>query len=173
VEDLSGKTLGKYQIHSPLGQGGMAAVYKAFQPGVERFVALKILPRQYASDPEFTGRFEQEAKVIAQLQHPHILPVHDFGQADGYTFLVMPLVETGTLADLLKGFALPPGRIRTIISQIGDALDYAHSQGLIHRDVKPSNILIDRRGNCLLTDFGIAKMVQGTKSIGTSNPATS
>jgi hypothetical protein len=163
VEDLSGKTLGKYQIHSPLGQGGMAAVYKAFQPGVERYVALKILPRQYASDPEFTGRFEQEAKVIAQLQHPHILPVHDFGQADGYTFLVMPLVETGTLADLLKGFALPLGKIRTIISQIGDALDYAHSQGLIHRDVKPSNILIDRRGNCLLTDFGIAKMVQGTK----------
>ena len=163
MEDLSGKTLGKYQIHSPLGQGGMAAVYKAFQPGVERYVALKILPRQYASDPEFTGRFEQEAKVIAKLQHPHILPVHDFGQADGYTFLVMPLVETGTLADLLKGFSLPPGKIRTIISQIGDALDYAHSQGLIHRDVKPSNILIDRRGNCLLTDFGIAKMVEGTK----------
>ena len=163
MEDLSGKTLGKYQIHSPLGQGGMAAVYKAFQPGVERFVALKILPRQYASDPEFTGRFEQEARVIAKLQHPHILPVHDFGQADGFTYLVMPLVETGTLADLLKGFALAPAKIRTIISQIGDALDYAHSQGLIHRDVKPSNILIDRRGNCLLTDFGIAKMVEGTK----------
>lgn len=163
MEDLSGKTLGKYQIHSPLGQGGMAAVFKAFQPGIERFVALKILPRQYANDPEFTGRFEQEAKVIAKLQHPHILPVHDFGQADGYTFLVMPLVESGTLADLLKGFSLPAGRIRTIISQVGDALDYAHSQGLIHRDVKPSNILIDRRGNCLLTDFGIAKMVEGTK----------
>ncbi len=163
MEDLSGKTLGKYQIHSPLGQGGMAAVYKAFQPGMDRYVALKILPRQYASDPEFIGRFEQEAKVIAKLQHPHILPIHDFGQADGYTYLVMPLVETGTLADLLKGWALAPGKIRTIISQIGDALDYAHSQGLIHRDVKPSNILIDQRGNCLLTDFGIAKMVEGTK----------
>ena len=163
MEDLTGKTLGKYQIISPLGQGGMAAVFKAFQPGMERYVALKILPRQYASDPEFTGRFDQEAKVIAKLQHPHILPVHDFGQADEYTYLVMPLVETGTLADLLKGRPLPLQRIRTIISQIGDALDYAHSQGLIHRDVKPSNILIDRRGNCLLTDFGIAKMVEGTK----------
>ncbi|MEK7682871.1 MAG: serine/threonine-protein kinase, partial [Chloroflexota bacterium] len=163
MEDLSGKTLGKYQIVGALGQGGMAAVYKAFQPGMDRYVALKILPRQYASDPEFIGRFDQEAKVIAKLQHPHILPVHDFGQADAYTYLVMPLVETGTLADLLKGRPLPLQRIRTIISQIGDALDYAHSQGLIHRDVKPSNILIDRRGNCLLTDFGIAKMVEGTK----------
>src|SRR3972149_7961239 len=109
MEDLSGKTLGKYQIHSPLGQGGMAAVYKAFQPGVERFVALKILPRAYASDPEFTGRFEQEARVIAKLQHPHILPVHDFGQADGYTFIVMPFVPSGTLAARLgHGPPAPP-----------------------------------------------------------------
>lgn len=142
----------------------MAAVYKAYQPGMDRYVALKILPQQYARDAEFTGRFEQEAKVIAKLQHPHILPVHDYGEADDYTYIVMPLVETGTLADLLLGEKpMPLQRIRIIISQLGDALDYAHSQGLIHRDVKPSNVLIDKRGNCLLTDFGIAKMVGGTK----------
>ncbi len=164
MEDLSGKQLGRYQIISPLGEGGMAAVYKAYQPGMERYVALKILPQAYARDPEFTGRFEQEAKVIAKLQHPHILPVHDYGEADSYTYIVMPLVETGTLADLVRGKPpLPLQRIRRITIQVGDALDYAHSEGLIHRDVKPSNILIDNRGNCLLTDFGIAKMVEGTK----------
>jgi len=142
----------------------MAAVYKAYQPGMDRYVALKILPQQYARDAEFTGRFEQEAKVIARLQHPHILPVHDYGEADDYTYIVMPLVETGTLADLLRGeVPMPLQRIRIIMSQLGDALDYAHSQGLIHRDVKPSNVLLDKRGNTLLTDFGIAKMVGGTK----------
>ena len=165
MEDLSGKQLGKYQVISPLGEGGMAAVFKAYQAGMDRYVALKILPRHYAADPEFMARFQQEARLIANLQHPHILPVHDFGEAESYTFLVMPLVETGTLAELLRGEPLPPARIRSVISQIGDALDYAHSRGLIHRDVKPSNILLDERGNCLLTDFGIAKMVEGTAHI--------
>jgi serine/threonine protein kinase len=142
----------------------MAAVYKAYQPGMDRYVALKILPQQYARDAEFTGRFEQEAKVIAKLQHPHILAVHDYGKADDYTYIVMPIVETGTLADLVRGEQpMALSRIRIIMTQLGDALDYAHSQGLIHRDVKPSNVLIDNRGNCLLTDFGIAKMVGGTK----------
>ena len=93
MEDLTGKQLNQYQIVAPLGEGGMAAVYKAYQPSMERFVALKILPRHFASDPQFTGRFEQEAKVIANLQHPHILPVFDYGEADGYTFIVMPFVE--------------------------------------------------------------------------------
>ena len=165
MEDLSGKQLGKYQVIAPLGEGGMAAVFKAYQAGMDRYVALKILPRHYAADPEFMARFQQEARLIANLQHPHILPVHDFGEAESYTFLVMPLVETGTLAELLRGEPLPPARIRNVISQVGDALDYAHSRGLIHRDVKPSNILLDERGNCLLTDFGIAKMVEGTAHI--------
>ena len=164
MEDITGKQLGRYQVISPLGEGGMAAVYKAYQPGMDRYVALKILPQQYARDAEFSGRFEQEAKVIAKLQHPHILPVHDYGKADDYTYIVMPIVETGTLADLLLGEQpMSLQRIRIIMTQLGDALDYAHSQGLIHRDVKPSNVLIDNRGNCLLTDFGIAKMVGGTK----------
>jgi outer membrane protein assembly factor BamB/predicted Ser/Thr protein kinase len=162
VEDLTGKQLDKYQVVEPLGEGGMAAVYKAYQPGMDRYVALKILPRHFASDPEFVGRFEQEAKVIAKLQHVHILPVHDFGEDDGYTYIVMPYVERGTLADQLEGRPLPIEQIEKVISQVGDALNYAHSRGLVHRDVKPSNILIDELGNCLLTDFGIAKIVEGT-----------
>jgi WD40 repeat protein len=162
MEDLTGKQLGKYQIVAPLGEGGMAAVYKAYQAGMDRYVALKILPRHFASDPEFVGRFEQEAKVIAKLQHVYILPVHDYGEDDGYTYIVMPFVERGTLNDRLDDKPLPFLEIRRIISQVGDALHYAHSRGLVHRDIKPSNVLIDEQGNCLLTDFGISKMVGGT-----------
>src|SRR3990167_6529860 len=162
MEDLTGKQLGPYQVTAPLGEGGMAAVYKAYHPAMDRYVALKILPRHFASDPLFVARFQQEAKVIAKLQHPHILPVFDFGEADGYTYLVMPFIQSGTLANRMAGNPLPWPQIRAIISQVGDALDYAHARGLIHRDVKPSNVLIDERGNCLLTDFGIAKMVEGT-----------
>jgi len=162
MEDLTGKQLGKYQIVAALGEGGMAAVYKAYQAGMDRYVALKILPRHFAGDPEFVGRFEQEAKLIAKLQHVHVLPVYDFGEEDGYTYIVMPYIETGTLDDLLHGEALPLEQIRKVIKQVGEALSYAHSSGLVHRDVKPSNVLIDDQGNCLLTDFGVAKMVEGT-----------
>ena len=162
MEDLTGKQLGPYRVVEPLGEGGMAAVYRAYQPGMDRYVALKILPRHFADDPEFVGRFEQEAKLIANLQHVHILPVHDYGEAEGFTYIAMPYVETGTLAEQLHGEPLPTSQIKTIIAQVGDALDYAHEREVVHRDVKPSNILIDDRGNCLLTDFGIAKMVAGT-----------
>jgi outer membrane protein assembly factor BamB len=162
MEDLTGKQLGKYQIVAPLGEGGMAAVYKAYQPGMDRYVALKILPKHFAGDPEFVGRFEQEARVIAKLQHVYILPVHDYGEDDGYTYIVMPFVERGTLSDRLDDQPLPLREIRKIISQVGDALYYAHKRGLVHRDIKPSNILIDEQGNCLLTDFGISKMIGAT-----------
>ena len=162
MEDLTGRQLGPYQIVSAVGEGGMAAVYKAYQPAMDRYVALKILPRHFASDPQFIARFQREAKLLAKLQHPHILPVHDFGEADGFTYIVMPFVESGTLTDLLTGQPLSLSQIRNLIPQVGTALDYAHARGLIHRDVKPSNILIDESGNCLLTDFGLAKMVEGT-----------
>jgi len=168
MEDLTGKQLGPYQIVAPLGEGGMAAVYKAYQPAMDRYVALKVLPRHFASDPQFVTRFQQEARVVAQLQHPHILPVFDFGEADGYTYIVMPFVKSGTLTDLLKGPALSLQQVRTLVTQIGTALDYAHARGLIHRDVKPSNVLIDETGNCLLTDFGLAKIMEGSIHLTTS-----
>jgi serine/threonine protein kinase len=168
MEDLTGRQLGPYQIVAPLGEGGMAAVYKAYQPAVERHVALKVLPRNFASDPQFTARFQREARMVAQLQHPHILPVFDFGQAEGYTYIAMPFVQSGTLTALLTGQPLPLPRIQQIISQVGAALNYAHGRGLIHRDVKPSNILLDENGNCLLTDFGLARMVEASVNLTSS-----
>lgn len=161
-EDLTGQQSGAYQIVAPLGEGGMAAVYKAYQPAVDRYVAIKVLPRQYAADPDFTARFEREAKLLARLQHPHILPIFDYGQANGYTYLVMPFVPSGTLTDLLKGEPLPLLQVRRLMTQIGEALEYAHAHGLIHRDVKPSNVLLDESGNCVLSDFGLARMAEGS-----------
>ena len=165
MEDLTGKQLGPYQIVARLGEGGMAAVFRAYQPGMERYVALKVLPRQLAEDPEFSARFQREARLLAQLQHPHVLPVFDFGQVEGYSYIVMPFVPSGTLTESLQGQPLSLPRIRQVISQVGDALNYAHGRGLVHRDVKPSNVLIDESGNCLLTDFGLARMVEASVNL--------
>lgn len=158
MEELIGRTLGQYQIIERLGEGGMGAVYKAYQPNIDRCVAIKILLRQLADDPQFVDRFVQEAKVIARLQHPHIVPIHDFGRADSHFYLVMPLIDGGALSTLLRGGPLPLGAIQHIIPQICEALDYAHAQGVIHRDMKPANILIDRRGYAMISDFGLAKL---------------
>lgn len=165
MEDLTGREFGSYRIVEPLGEGGMASVYKAYQANMDRYVALKVLPRHFANDAQFVARFEQEAKVLAKLRHPHILPVHDYGQADGFTYLVMPYIEGGTLINALNKDPLPLPEIERIVSQVGDALDYAHTQGIIHRDVKPSNVLVDERGNCMLMDFGIAKMVESSNNL--------
>jgi serine/threonine protein kinase len=166
MENLTGKQLGQYQIIESLGEGGMAAVYKAYQLGkLNRYVALKILPPLLAKSPEFAKRFEQEAKILAELQHPHIVPVFDFGEDEGYYYLVMPFIEGCTLADLLHGKPLPLSQIRRITVQVAEALDYAHSRGLVHRDVKPSNILVDGSGNCLLSDFGITKILESAEKL--------
>lgn len=165
MEDLTGRQFGPYQIVAPLGEGGMAAVYKAYQPSMERYVALKVLPRHFTHDPQFQARFRRESKLLAQLQHPYILPVFDSGQADGYSYIVMPFVQGGTLADALDDTPISLQRIRQVLTQVGSALHYAHERGMIHRDVKPSNILIDETGNCLLTDFGVARIVEASVSL--------
>jgi serine/threonine protein kinase len=168
MEDLTGRQFGPYQIVAPLGEGGMAAVYKAYHPAVERYVALKVLPRHMSSSDEFVTRFKREARLLAQLQHPHILPVFDYGEADGYPYIVMPFIVSGTLADVLRNQRLSLSEVRRVITQIGDALSYAHGRGMIHRDIKPSNVLIDERGNCLLTDFGLARMAEAAEKLTTS-----
>jgi serine/threonine protein kinase len=168
MEDLTGKQFGAYEIVAPLGEGGMAAVYKAYQPAMERFVAVKVLSRTLAESREFTNRFQREAILLAQLQHPHILPVFDYGQVDGYSYIVMPFLQNGTLAELLQVRRRTISEINQIITQLGGALGYAHARGMIHRDVKSSNVLIDEQGNCLLTDFGLARMIQASSESLTS-----
>ncbi|MCB0209339.1 MAG: protein kinase [Anaerolineae bacterium] len=160
---LIGQTLGNYQIVEQIGQGGMATVYKAFQFTIDRYVAIKVLPGQFARDPNFVKRFEYEAKAIATLEHPHILPVHDFGADGSLYYMVMRYVEGGTLSDMM-GRPLPYERIVQYVGDIARALDYAHRQGVVHRDIKPSNMLIDQHGEILLTDFGIAKIVEGANA---------
>jgi len=165
MEDLTGRQFGPYRIVAPLGEGGMAAVYKAFQPSMERYVAIKVLPRHLAASPEFVARFNREAKLLAQLQHPNILPVFDYGEAEGFTYIVMPFVQSGTLGDAMRKqrFSLP--EVRDIMVQLGRALGYAHARGMIHRDIKPSNVLMDETNNCLLTDFGLARMTEVTSAL--------
>ena len=162
MEDLRGVQFGAYRILDKLGEGGMSAVYRAHQEGVDREVALKVLPRHFVEDAAAVGRFRQEAQVLARLQHPHILPIFDFGESDDYLYIAMPLVRTGTLAVRLRRGPLAPEKAGRIVSQLADALDYAHEQGLVHRDIKPGNVLLDGRGNAMLTDFGIARFYEAT-----------
>lgn len=161
TDNLIGKQFGPYRITGQVGRGGMGAVYRAFQSAVERDVALKVLPRDLAEDPHYVARFRQEAKILARLQHPHILPIYDFGEQEGYTYLVMALIEGGTLTRRLTGRQVPWAEVRRTLAEVGAALDFAHGQNIIHRDLKPTNILLDPRGHCLLADFGIAKLVTG------------
>lgn len=160
MESMIGHTLGQYQLIEQIGQGGMATVYKAYQPSLNRYVAIKVLPPYYAHDPGFTERFTREAQAIAQLEHPNILPVYDFGKQGDISYIVMKYVPAGTLRDKL-GRPLPPIEAVRLIDQIAAALDAAHERGILHRDIKPGNMLIDDRGWIYLSDFGLAKMVEG------------
>ncbi len=156
----SGQTLGPYRILNQIGQGGMATVYKAYHAATDRDVAVKVLPPQLAGDPEFLGRFQQEARTIARLEHPHILPVHDFGEEAGLTYLVMRYMEAGTLKERMQAGKLEPAEVDRLFTQLAEALSYAHAHGVIHRDLKPANVMVDAQGNVFLTDFGIAKLLE-------------
>ncbi|TEU17947.1 MAG: serine/threonine-protein kinase [Anaerolineales bacterium] len=156
---LTGRTLGQCRLLEQLGSGGMATVYKAYQPSLDRYVAVKVLPPFLASTPDFITRFRREARAIARLNHPNILPVYDSGQEGELSYIVMRYVEGGTLQETL-GKPLPLDRVVEMITQVGGALDYAHREGIIHRDVKPSNVLMDKREWALLSDFGLAKVVE-------------
>ena len=161
MENLQpGQMLGSYRIIGQIGQGGMATVYKAYQPSMDRNVAVKVLPGQLAESREFTQRFQQEARIIARLEHPHILPVFDFGESEGVTYFVMRYLEAGTLKTKLEAGSLPLNEIDRLFTQLAEALGYAHTHGIVHRDLKPANALVDEQGNIFLTDFGIAKLLE-------------
>ncbi len=156
---MIGRTIGQYEIQDLIGEGGMARVYRAYQPSAERYVAIKVLPSHLSEDPSFLKRFQHEARVIARLEHRSILPVYDYGEHDGMPYIVMRQLEGGTLRARMRGGRLPADLLVKIVLQISEALDYAHSRGVIHRDLKPSNILLDDRDNAYLTDFGIARII--------------
>lgn len=152
--------LDAFEVLELIGRGGMGAVYKAIHLRLDRVVAIKVLPPELAeSDPAFGERFLREARALAKLQHPNLVVVHDFGEADGLYFIVMEYVEGPNLRRLIQSGNLPPARTLEILPQICSGLRYAHSQGLIHRDIKPENILVGDDGRVRITDFGLARLV--------------
>jgi len=162
--DSEGAIIGQYHIISQIGRGGMATVYKAYQPNLDRYVAIKMLKPNLAQAKGFIARFEREARAVARLRHRNILTVFDYGRQDDVLYLVMEYVSGGTLIERL-GWPQDLAYAVNIISQVGDALAHAHRQGIIHRDVKPGNILLVEEDWPLLSDFGLVKMVEDTLSL--------
>ncbi len=159
-----GVRIGPYEVMEQVGRGGMATVFKAYHHALERMVAIKILPDVLAEDPEFKERFRREAIAIARLRHPNILTVFDHGEFDGQPYIVTEFVEGGTFAHEL-GKPVPMPRAREVLGAVASALDYAHANGVLHRDVKPSNILMTKDGKSVLGDFGLARMMTSTQRL--------
>lgn len=156
--NLVGQQVGAYRILALLGRGGTAEVYKAYHPALDRQVAIKLLLREASTDEDWVRRFHQEALLLGKLDHPHILPIYDAGEHEGRPYLVMKYVGGGvTLRSQLTGQPWPMNRVLKVVSQVADALHAAHDAGIVHRDVKPSNILVTADFRCLVFDFGIAK----------------
>jgi serine/threonine-protein kinase len=159
-----GENVGPYRIIEQLGQGGMATVFKAYHPALDRYVAIKVLHPAFKEDPNFLARFQREARIVAKLEHPHIVPVYDFSEHKGMAYLVMRYVAGETLKAHLTGEPLSADRILEILKPVAEALAYAHEQGVLHRDIKPSNVMLTPEGGIYLTDFGLARMAQSGES---------
>jgi serine/threonine-protein kinase len=154
-----GVNVGPYLIVEQIGRGGMAAVYKAYEESLARHVAIKVLPEFFAEAKEYRVRFQVEAVAVAKLRHQNILSVYAYGEENGTPYIVSEFVDGGTLADRLNG-AMKVDEVIVLLAPIASALDYAHSQGVLHRDVKPSNIMLLGDGTPVLTDFGLAKLLE-------------
>jgi tRNA A-37 threonylcarbamoyl transferase component Bud32 len=160
----NGENVGPYCIITQLGSGGMATVYKAYHAALDRYIAIKVMHQALKQDPNFLGRFQREAKIVARLEHPHIVPVYDFSEHEGQPYLVMRFVEGETLKSHMQAGKLTLTQVMDIMRPVCQALDYAHNQGVLHRDIKPSNILITPQNGVFLTDFGLAKIAQTGES---------
>src|ERR1700757_67704 len=154
---MEGTPFGRYQLVELLGRGGMGEVWRAYDPDMNRVVALKVLPPNFADDQVFQERFRREARSAAGLDEPHVVPIHEFGEIEGRLYVTMRLIKGRDLQDLLQDGPLPPARAVWIIEQIASARHAAHEVGLVHRDVKPSNILVTGDDFAYLIDFGIAR----------------
>ena len=159
-----GENVGAYRILEQLGQGGMATVYKAYHAALDRYVALKVLHPAFHEDRTFTGRFQREARVVAKLEHPNIVPIYDYAEHEGRPYLVMKFIEGETLKSRLARGSLSAEEINRVVDAVGSALAYAHAQGILHRDIKPSNVLIATDGQMYLADFGLARIAQAGES---------
>jgi serine/threonine protein kinase len=166
VESRVGTTFGKYTISRLLGKGGMGEVYEAYDVDKGRTVALKILADEYSHDESFRTRFQRESRAAAILQEPHVIPIHDWGEIDGHLYIDMRLVAGQTLTELLAAGPLAPPRAVDIVGQVAAALDAAHAAGLVHRDIKPQNIIVTAADFAYLVDFGIAETAGDTRLTG-------
>ncbi|MBL7223054.1 MAG: protein kinase, partial [Candidatus Brocadiae bacterium] len=165
-DPLIGQTLGEFVIESVLGRGGMGAVYKGTQPSLGRSVAIKVLPERLASDASFIERFHREARAAAAINHPNIIEVYSIGKDKGHEYIAMELVDGESLRDVLRREGrIPPDRALELMKQVADALAVAHAQGILHRDIKPDNILLTKRGRAKVADFGLAKQTDTDVSI--------
>ncbi len=151
-----GTQVGSYVIDDLLGRGGMGVVYKAYHPRLARWAAIKVLPT-FVDSPDALNRFEREARAIAKLRHRHILSVFDFGEFNGQPYMVVEYMPSGTLLERMPKQPLNTVQAVSLLRPLAEALDYAHAQGILHRDVKPSNLLLDAKGTAWVTDFGLAK----------------
>jgi serine/threonine protein kinase/tetratricopeptide (TPR) repeat protein len=159
-----GENVGAYRIVEKLGQGGMATVYKAYHPALDRYVAVKVLHPAFTEDPTFLARFQREARIVAKLDHPNIVPIYDFAEHHGHTYLVMRFIDGETLKARMKRGGVTIEEVLRIAGAVGNALTYAHKQGVLHRDIKPSNIMLTPDGGVFLTDFGLARMAAAGES---------
>jgi len=156
---------GEYEVIEQIGSGSMATIYKAQKPGVDRVVAVKVLPKVRGSDEQFTQRFEREARIIASLEHPRILPMYDFGEEKNQPYIVLRYLDSGDLQERIDKRQVTLNDAVNIMGQAAEGLDYAHSRGVVHRDIKPANILFDSAGAVYIADFGLSRLIDKHSSL--------